>query len=197
MFPRRGLLSLGVLALAGCDASLDKGFDLISGRETNLVVLAKQPVVLTEKPIILSATESMKVLGEWTSLCIVLQDGIPLQPQPTMDGIFKTALGGAKVRVDVVLGDGARVALHEPMQGWSRSGRVLPRDELSACASTGCESRLPIGATIQSVEVSATPKLKVWGIFWQSVRGLDEKPSAPSSPNDVARNSGKRSTCGA
>jgi hypothetical protein len=188
----RLLAVMAALALAGCDAVLDrleKVFSALDGREKQVVILAPKPVLLTEKPLVLSGTEPLKVVGEWTSLCLVLKDGVPLQQQSTMDQIFSAALSGAKVTVNVVLNDGGRVSLHEPMQGWSRSGRILAKDELFACASATCGSRLPIGATVKSLEVSALPSLEVRGIFWQSEQGPNEKahtsataqrPSEPS-----------------
>jgi hypothetical protein len=186
-----------VLGVAGCDAILD-GLEKVLGtldrRERQLVVLASQPVVLTDQPVVLSGSEPLKVVGEWTSLCLVLKDGVPLQAQPAMDQIFSTALSGAKVRVNVVLNDGARIALHEPMQGWSRSGRILSRNELSACASASCGTRLPVGAIVKSLEVSATPRLEVRGIFWQSEQGPDEKPHTSSTA--TAQSSIGQAKCG-
>jgi len=193
----RLLTVAALLALAGCDAILDKlekVFGMLDGRERQLVILAPQAVVLTDKPLVFSGTEPLKVVGEWTSLCLVLKDGIPLQQQSSMDQIFSAALAGAKVRVNVVLNDGARISLHEPMQGWSRSGRILPRDELSACASASCGSRLPVGAIVTSLEVSATPKLEVRGIFWQSEQGPNEK--ARTSTANSARSADEQSKCG-
>jgi hypothetical protein len=34
-------------ALVGCDSVADKFFDAVSGRQTNLVILSKQPVTLS------------------------------------------------------------------------------------------------------------------------------------------------------
>lgn len=192
------LLSVAaVLALTGCDAildGLDKVFGTSNNRERQLVILAPQPVVLTDKPVVFSGTEPLKVVGEWTSLCLVLKDGIPMQERAAMDKIFSAALSGSKVRVNVVLNDGTRIALHEPMQGWSRSGRILPRNELSACASASCSSRLPVGAIVKSLEVSATPKLEVRGVFWQSEQGSNEK--AGKSATTTAQNPNEQSKCG-
>jgi len=136
----------------------------------------------------------MHVLGEWTSLCVVLKDGVAMRPQPEMDKVFADALGGAKVRVDVVLSDDSRVTLDEPLEGWSKFGRVLPNDELSACASASCGSKLPAGATVKSVELSAIPKLEARGIFWQSEQDLEQR-SRPA-PSTVAEQSAKaQSSC--
>ena len=123
----RLLTVAALLALAGCDAVLDgleKVFRTLDGRERQLVVLAPQAVVLSDKPLVLSGTEPLKVVGEWTSLCLVLKGGVPL---PEMNQAFSSALSGAKVRTIAVLNNGARIEFHRPMQGWSRSGRILPR----------------------------------------------------------------------
>jgi hypothetical protein len=192
----RLLIVAAVLPLAGCDAvldGLDRVFRALDGRDRQLVILAPQPVVLTDKPAVFSGSEPLKVVGEWTSLCLVLRGDVPLQQQSTMDQIFSAALSGAKVRVNVVLNDGARISLHEPMQGWSRSGRILPRNEFSACASASCGSHLPVGAIVKRLEVSATPKLEVRGIFWQSEQGPNEK--ARTSPTTTAQRPNEQSKC--
>lgn len=171
--------------LVGCDSAAERFFDAISGRQTNLVLLSKQPVTLSPAPVTFASTEPMKVLGEWTSVCLVLRDGIPLQPQPQMDKILSEAMRGAKVNTTLELSDGSRITLHEPMEGWQHVGRILPRDELSACASANCAAALPRGATVKSVEISAIPTLQVRGIYWHSELGPNEPP-APSASNKAS-----------
>lgn len=186
------LVAVATLTLAGCDAAAERFFDLMSGRETHRVILATQPLMLSEKPIILSSPEPMKILGEWTSLCMVLRDGVPMKQ---MDQVFANTLGGAKVKTTLLLGDGSRVTLSEPMQGWARSGRILSQDELSACASASCGIRLPKGGVVRSVELSATPKLRVRGVYWQSQLGVNETPQA-QEPKQVPQNSPSHPKCG-
>jgi hypothetical protein len=176
-------LTIAVTLLVGCDSAVDKIFDAMSGRQTNLVILSKQPVTLAPAPVTITSTEPMKVLGEWTSVCLVLRDGITLKPQPQMDKILSEALGGAKVSTTLELSDGSRVALHEPMLAWEHIGRILSRDELSACASASCAAILPRGATVKRVEISANPAVQVRGIYWQSHPGPDE----PQGPSDSSR----------
>ena len=177
--PARAIvLTVAVTAFVGCDSAADKLFDAISGRQTNLVILSKQPVTLAPAPLTLTSTEPMKVLGEWTSVCLVLRDGITLKPQPQMDRILSEALRGAEVNMTLELSDGSRVALHRPMLGWEHIGRILPQDELSACASASCAAVLPRGATVKSVEISANPSVEVRGVYWQSQLGPDEPRGA-------------------
>jgi hypothetical protein len=185
IFPRR-LRSLALVASAllvvGCDVVPEKIFDLfdaLSGRETHVVVLARQPVLLTPEPTLLTSSETMKVVGEWTSLCLSLQGGIPLQDSRTMDQAFTAAMQNARVSVHVVLSNGDRVALRPPLQAWSMRGKVLKNDELAACASTPCKDDLPVGAQVARIEVSSEPALSVQGIYWQSERGPLEDPAPP------------------
>jgi hypothetical protein len=151
-------------------------------------------MTMSETPSTFTSAEPMKVLGEWTSLCLVLKDGTPLQAQAQMDKIFSDALGGAKIKTTLLLTDGSRVALNEPMQAWSRTGRVLPHDEFSACASAGCGVNLPNGALVKAVEVSSSPPVKVRGVFWQSEQDLPKKPP-PANSSTVAQDSGDQSKC--
>ena len=180
--------------LVGCDSAADKVFDAISGRQANIVILSKQPVTLSPAPVTFASAEPLKVLGEWTSVCLVLKDGIPLQPQNQMDKILSEALAGAKVNARLELSDGSRVTLDHPMEAWEHFGRILSHDELSACASARCSTILPRGATVKSIEISADPAVNVRGIYWHSEAGLNE-PAAPSASSTARSTQGGQANC--
>jgi hypothetical protein len=188
---------IAALSFSGCDLNPEKAADFFTGRETNVVVLAKQPVMLRPEVATLTSQEPMKVLGEWTSLCFALKSGMPLQDSKQMDRAFEEAMQSAKVRVYLTLTNGDRVALRQPLQAWSMGGTILGRDELSACASTPCKAELPVGAQVAKVEVSSEPPLQVQGVFWKSEKGPLEKPVAPSAQAATASAPKGPSSCSA
>ena len=190
----RPALLVTALVVSGCDFNPEKAFDLLSGRETNLVVLAKQPTLLTPETTTLTSEAPMKVIGESTSLCISLRGGVPLQDSKVMDQAFKVAMQNAKVKVHVILASGDRVALHQPLLAWSMYGKIIKHDELSACASTPCTAELPVGAQVSKIEVSSEPALQVQGIYWQSERAPLEK-SAPPATTAAASAPKAKSSC--
>ena len=191
-------LVLPALLLSGCDLNPEGAFDLLMGRETNTVVLAKQPTLLNPEVAVLTSQEPMKVLGEWTSLCLSLRGGIPLQDAKVMDRAFEEAMHKTKVRIYLTLSNGNRVALRPPLQAWSMRGKVVEHDELSACASSPCKGELPVGAQVTKVEISADQPLQVQGIFWKSERGLNEKPASPLAVQAAAASAPeKASSCSA
>jgi hypothetical protein len=171
----RTLVATTAIFLAGCDFNLDKAADFVTGRAANQVVLSSQPIVLTQKAIGFGSNESMKVMGEATFVCVVLKDGVVLQNQRVMDQLFADALHGAKISVAMLASDGTRVPMHEPMQGWAKFGKVLPQNELSACASMGCKPSLPAGTVISKIEISSAPDLRVNGVYWESDKSPIEK----------------------
>jgi len=185
-------LLAGAALLSGCDFDPEKAFDLLSGREKNLVVLAKQPLVLTSEMAVFASQKPMKVVGELTSLCVSLKGGIPMQDSRVMDREFEDAMQSAQVNVTVVLANGERVALRQPLPAWSMYGKIVERDELSACASTPCKAELPVGEQVSRVEVSATPTLQVQGIYWESERAPLEKPA----PQTAATAPKEKASCG-
>ena len=189
-------LVLPALLLSGCDLNPEKVIDLLMGRETNTVVLVKQPMLLNPEVSILTSQEPMKVLGEWTSLCLSLRGGIPMQDAKEMDRVFEEAMHNTRVKVYLTLSNGNRVALRPPLQAWSMRGKVVEHDELSACASTPCKAELPVGTQVTKVEISADRPLQVQGIFWESERGVNEKPAFPSQ-TDAASAPKKASSCSA
>ena len=138
----------------------------------------------------------MKVLGEWSSLCFSLRGDFPLQDPQAMDRQFAESMGNAKIKVELTLSDGARVALRPPLQAWSLRGKVVEQNELSACASTPCKSDLPIGAQVSQVEVSAEPPLTVRGVYWQSESDLPKPTSGKKQVSSASSPKG-RSACSA
>ena len=185
------------LLLAACDASVEKTLDVFTSRQANLVVLLAKPTQLGPTPkVLVSSTEPMKVLGEWSSLCFSLRGDFPLQDPQAMDRQFAESMGNAKIKVELTLSDGARVALRPPLQAWSLRGKVVEQNELSACASTPCKSDLPIGAQVSQVEVSAEPPLTVRGVYWQSESDLPKPTSGKKQVSSASSPKG-RSACSA
>jgi hypothetical protein len=176
---RIAIAILGVL-VAACDFNLEKAAGFLAGRETNLVVLSSQQIVLTQEATAFSSNEPMKVIGESTFVCVVLRDGVVLQDQRVMDQLFTDALRGAKINVAVLSSDGKRVTLPEPMQGSAKFGKVLPNNELSACGSMRCKP-LPPGTLISQVEISSTPELRIRGVYWESAKSpMEERQELPA-----------------
>jgi hypothetical protein len=193
----RVLLAALALVLIACDGGVEKAFDLVTGRETNVVVLVDKPTQLGPSSATFSSSkEPMKVLGEWSSLCLSLRGDVPLQEAKVMDRVFAEALGNAKVKVELTLANGARVTLRHPLQAWSMHGRIVERNELSACASTPCKTELPVGAQVSKVDPSSDLPLTVQGIYWKSETDL---PKPPSAKQQVASASSPkaRSACSA
>jgi hypothetical protein len=183
------------VGLVACDANLERTFDLVTGRQSNLVVLRDKPTQIGPEPAAFAAgREPMKVLGEWSSLCFVLRGDTPLRDTNVMDRIFGEAMGRAQVKVQLTLADGNTVALGPPMQAWSLEGKVLPSSELSACAGTLCKANLPVGSVVSKIEVSADVPLTVQGIYWSSETDLP-KPPAAKSQTAAASTPVTRSSC--
>ena len=190
---RAPLIAL-IFALAACDINVEKMVDRMAGREESVVVLLDQPTTLGPSVRTLTpGAEPMKVLGERSSLCLSLRGDIPLQDTKTMDAIFAEAMGKAKVKVELILDNGARVTLRQPLQAWSMFGQILKRDELAACAGTPCKAELPIGAQVSKVEVSADVPLAIQGMYWQSESDTPKR-SSPNAPSIGAPASPSSST---
>lgn len=179
---QRALPIAFVVSLAGCDVNFEKLVGLMTGREENVVVLVDTPTLLGPVPRTLASTEQpMKVLGEWSSLCLSLRGAVPLQDSKVMEQIFSDAMGKARVNIELTFSNGARMNLRQPLQAWSLRGKVVEQDELSACAGTPCKADLPIGLQVSKVDISSSLPLSVQGIYWQSETDLPKPPSESKS----------------
>ena len=181
---------LSASLVVACDGGLEKAASSLFDSKANVVVLAKDPTTLQPTPNVFSSTEQMSVLGEWSSVCLVLRGGVPLDSDSVMEAKLAEALAGSKVDVIVYLSDGSHKSLQPPMMGWRKYGLVLPKDELSACTAAACESRLPKGSIVTKVEIAARPSLVVKGVYWQSSPDLPQpsKPTAPPQAQSCGKN---------
>src|SRR4030095_6461793 len=181
---------LSVSLLVACDGGFEKAVTSLFDSKANMVVLANDPVTLQPTPEVFTSTEQMSVLGEWSSICLVLRGGVPLDSSSVMDAKVAEALAGSKVDVVVYLSDGSHKSLQPPMVGWRKYGSVLPKDELSACAAAACGSRLPTGSIVTKVEIAARPNLAVKGVYWQSLPDLPppSKPTAAAHAQNCGHN---------
>jgi hypothetical protein len=177
----RTAIVLVALMLGGCDSGSQRVLDFLTGHDSNVVVLTQQPMVITHEMATLTSSEAMKVVGELTSVCFALRGGLPLQNSNIMDREFKSAMHGAKVKVIVEFTTRDRLPLDQPMMAWNLNGKIVGSDELSACASTACPIRLPVGAQVSRIEVSSDSSLAVQGIYWTSERGPLEKAALPGT----------------
>ena len=190
-----GASILAIATTASCDRVMDTAFHAVWPRDDSIVVLSQVPMTLSQSPIKLTSAEPLKILGEWTSVCLVLRDGVPMQSHSDMERVFTATMSGAKVDVVLLLDNGSRIRLAQPMQGWSRTGQVLRENEMSACASSvvGCAPTLPVGATVKAVEVSASPTLSIKGIYWHSMPDMSNKPRTATSELSARTGSGCKS----
>jgi hypothetical protein len=180
---RRILSLFAILLLTGCNFDLGQLFDLIEGRETNLVVLSKRPLELSPQITTLVSADPMKVVGQSTFVCFALRGEIALTHVEEMEKVFQESMHGAKVKVNVLLKNGDRMSLREPLQAWRMYGRILEKGEFSACATiTQCKEQWPVGALVDKIEVSSEPSLSIMGVYWESQRApLEKLPSSSSS----------------
>lgn len=183
------------LLLAGCDFDPGPLFDLVDGREKNKVILVGHPLVLRPQPTVLASTEPLKILGQWSSLCLPLRGGLASQDWEAVKAAFADGLGGAKVTVWLTLTNGERVTLRQPGAAWALHGDLLGRGELSACASLPCHAPLPSGTGIRSIEVSSDRPLAVQGILWKSESDL-HPAAATAKPALHGGAAPTPSTCG-
>ena len=170
------VVSVTGLSVAGCDVSVD-GFG-----ERNVAVLAPGRVVLTEKAVELKSPNVMKTVGPLSSVCFVLQNGVPLQEMGAMNGIFKDAMRGTRIEVTLILSSGTRIALSQPTFSWSLTPIVAQTEgELAACAAPPCGKTIPESAIIDHIEASSAPSLVVNGIYWESKKGPTEPSQSSQS----------------
>jgi hypothetical protein len=161
-----------VLMFAGCD--FDYGRVLAS--DVGLVVLADKPIAITQKAIDFTPDEKVKILGEQTSVCMVLKSDVSLRDPKTMNKMMKDAMQKANVKVDLTLTKGEHIIFNNPLPNWSLHGKVVAKNEFSACISPPCKNDLPIGAVVKKVEISSTAQIGVMGVYWRSEKDPSVRP---------------------
>jgi hypothetical protein len=183
----RSALVFVFLIIGGCDSGSKKILDFLADHDSNVVVLARQPIIISQEQTTLQSSEVMKVIGESTFVCFALKGGLPLQKASVMDTEFQTTMHGSRVKVVIELTTHDQISLDQPMMAWNMFGKILKSDELSACASTSCSTQLPVGAEVGKIYVSSEPSLAVQGVYWSSERGPLEKAAPLSTGNASGR----------
>ncbi|MFD1299230.1 hypothetical protein ACFQ4Q_21610 [Lysobacter gummosus] len=168
---RFGVVFLALLLSTGCDR-IDKEISHMAGFGEQTVVLSSQPFELTSQGRIFTSKEQMKVLGV-SSVCVVLKTHQPMAPQSEMDRDFESLLKGEKISATLTDGNGREHSLDGVGQAWSRHGAVSSVEEISACLSCACGSRIPDGTVIKSVQIKSDKPLPVLGAYWESMPKIE------------------------
>jgi hypothetical protein len=174
---RRFFLSLLSALLMGCNSH--NVFDALAGKEYEVMVLAKDPVVIDKKPLTLHADRPMKVVGNTSMICFALRDEV--SSRDATDELFNRAMNGTKLDVSIKLTSGDTLQFFEPMQSWRREGRILKSGEFSGCAYPCCpdKAKLLKGDEVTEVRIVASKPLEVRGIFWESTNSFDNLRKKP------------------
>jgi hypothetical protein len=167
-------LPLVVLVIAGCDQRVDQLLEKLAGYETNTVVLVKGPTVVGSTGLILRSAQPMKVVGDSSSLCLVLKSGVSLGPQVVMNKLFEESLRGADVTALLRMKSGKTIRLSKPGQAWDKYGHVTSSEEQSACFSCACGVQPTVGDEVAEATVNSTPPIKILGIYWESTNAFDQ-----------------------
>ncbi len=162
-----------LLALAAC-SKVQRIIDAMTGKTTNIIVLADQPLMIGATQIVLPAADA-RVVGKDTSVCFLLRGNVPSKQMMKLGDELDAVVQDAGVSVSILSNTGQRTALLSHGQAWSMYGVILPEDELSICFSVRCgTASLPIGTEVVDVTLSATNPLQVFGVYWQSTDTFDQ-----------------------
>jgi hypothetical protein len=171
------LLAIIIVQLvSGCGENRDDR--RIATTQQEVVVLSSVPVLLNPEPKIFAPTKPMRVAGDWTWLCAVLEDDVPPEAQSKLDETFAKAVGQSTIQMSVRLTDGRRIQLSGPLQAWEKTGKVLPKGELSYCAR---DREGAARGEVQSMELAANPPITVKGIYFEATESPAERRGAIST----------------
>jgi hypothetical protein len=159
------------MMLVGCNP-LDKF--MLSQMEQDVVIAAK-PVQLRPEPITLKSEPALEVRGKTSELCFALADGVSSEGSGDDITARESALlHGSKIHA--LLHDAEGKTYAWKCGGWSLTPTTLKSKvgRLYSCARWECnDARPPKGAVITSIDVSATPEIRVLEIKWNSTDAFD------------------------
>jgi hypothetical protein len=129
------------------------------------MVLSTARTALNDVATTFRPVEPVKIADPNMWVCLALKGGIPLQDQSKMDEIYDGLIGGARVEIDLLLGDGRRTTMPRPMFAWAKLGKILGKEQISGCSSTRCIAKAVDGAALEGVEVRSNIPLVIQGAF--------------------------------
>ena len=112
-----------------------------------------------------------------------------------MEKEFSEAMDGVEIATTLKLSSGSSIALSKPNSSWSEDGVILKHGELAACSSPRCGVTLPLGARINSVEVTAVPDFVVKGVYWESEKDPSESLARSADPQRNSKSAARVADC--
>jgi len=157
-----------LILLAGCDRVMHELHELLFPDRSNLVILIDKPLVLVAEPVRFQPANPARTGDKSNIICIVLDEDIPLGTMKKMDAHFKSLMKGVDVNAIARAVDGREIGFGRPNLSWSKYGKILNRDELSACLQLDCNCTVEKNVEIREFTILATDKLPTKGIYWKS-----------------------------
>ena len=151
--------------IAGCGEGLNEALMKVMIPKEDVVVVASAPLKISGSPTVFNLRNELKIESKNFSVCLALKDGVPPSSIQVMSKEFSDYLRGAKIAMEVSLLNGRHEPLTTASEAWSKTGRLLKGNELSACASVREGSALSVGDTIKGVSISSDKEINVPGVY--------------------------------
>ena len=115
-----------------------------------------------------------QIVGNDTSVCVLLTDGLALNKSRSMEDEFKKLSKDAEIIVLISVNNKS-YKLSSPNRAWKKYGVFGGRDELYACSNLSVEKTdIKTGDLVSSISISSDTEINVMGIFWESTNRWDK-----------------------
>jgi hypothetical protein len=169
MRPRVVALLLAAILMVGCDSSVPSWPPADS-----YVTVFESETEIPQEPLTVMLSNA-SVVGSVANVCLALGSGTPApHTKEQLKSEVGQFLNDSTVSVLVTTEQGEERAFCGPSFGWSREGKFAGENELNVCFQASCSGEtIEVGTEVLSVSLSASPPLKVSGVYWESTNAYD------------------------
>jgi len=145
--------------------------DSLFGIKHNVALLSADAFDLSPTEVKLIPLTAAEVVGKESRVCVVLASDVPGKGS---DKEVERLLNGAKLSATVATNSDVIHNFKCQGSGWAMSGRIVPKNEITACVQPSCAKRaISIGSKVLSVAISSTAPVHALGAYWDSTAAFD------------------------
>lgn len=141
--------------------------------ESTRIILQDSPIEIDQDAERFYFPDQSRILGSSSFLCVVIAQVSDSHDSEARRVIHDAFLDGLKLHASAFVSSGRQLNLSDPAYSWSLSGRILEGSEISSCLHL-VESREVIGDDVEYVDIQASRRITVLGLYWESTNAYDD-----------------------
>ena len=158
------IIFLFSFAFTGCDELNTSIHGLLFPDRDHVFILESGKFSKTSGEYIFNKNVKPTIRDQGNSLCFVLADGYKSKPDD-LERVEKF-FNSVELVGKITLGNDTSHPLKCVSSSWKLKGKILKRDEFSACLLLKCNKEINLGKTIEKITFTSKLPVEAKGLYW-------------------------------